>query len=70
MDNTFGEKFTLAAMKIIHEKTDDVVIPYGFNVNLEPPEYTDKYGNRGMVHVHISVPIADVMKEMNLKEEN
>ena len=70
MDNTFGEKFALAAMKLVHEKTDDVVIPYGFNVRLDSPDFTDRYGNSGMVHVHISIPIADVMKELKSKEEN
>ena len=70
MDNTFGEKFALAAMKLAHEKTCDVVIPYGFNVSLDSLEYADRYGNGDMVHVHISIPIADVMKELNSKEEN
>ena len=70
MDNTFREKFALAAMKLAHEKTGDVVIPYGLNFSLDRLEYADRYGNGDMVHVHISIPIADVMKELNLKEEN
>ena len=70
MDNTFREKFALAAMKLAHEKTGDVVIPYGFNISMDNPDYTDRYGNGPMVHIEIAIPAADVMKELNSKEEN
>ena len=70
MDTTFGEKFALAAMKLIHEKTDDVVIPYGFNVSLDSLEYADRYAQDGMVRVEIAIPISDVMRELKSKGEN
>ena len=70
MDNTFGEKFALAAMKLAHEKTDDVVIPYGFNISVDSLDYTDRYGNGPMVRIEIAIRAADVMKELNSKEEN
>ena len=70
MDNTFREKFALAAMKLAHEKTDDVVIPYGLNVSLDSLEYANRYGNGRMVRIEIAIPAADVMKELNSKEEN
>ena len=70
MDNTFREKFALAAMKLVHEKTDDVVIPYGFKISMDNPDYADRYGNGPMVRVEIAIPISDVMKELKSKEEN
>ena len=63
MDNTFREKFA-------HEKTGDVVIPYGLNISMDNPDYADRYGNGPMVRIEIAIPAADVMKELNSKEEN
>ena len=69
MSNDFEEKFALAAMKLAHEKTDDVVIPYGFRISVDSIDYIDRYGHDPMVRVEIAIPVADVMKELNFKEE-